>query len=158
MSREINDLERIIYEEVAAHAVKGTTPEEIAIQAGLGTEQQVREIMRRPDFHTVFSQLDHQAYTEWVENEKELEAVKAVKSQVRERASGYIDQLHALVSGADLKPEKRADILLALLKVSGTVGDEVVVEEVRLPGKQLASLEEVAEAIDTEREGKYGPN
>jgi hypothetical protein len=158
LAKEITELERAIYEEIAAHAVQGTEAAQIAIDAGLGTEQQVREIMRRADFHTVFSELDHEAYTEWVENEKELEAVKAVKSQVRERASTYVDQLHALVSGGDLKPEKRADILLALLKVSGTVSEDVVEEVIKLPAKQIAALDEARKAIDEEREGKYGPN
>lgn len=138
---ELSKKDRKNIEGVAALLAQGKTLEHISIDTALDLPY-LEQLTSSKAFKTLFLQIDPDAFHAWEENQKDVAAKKLVKTLARGDAVKHYEMLRDIVHAGDLTDKDRAAMLIKMLDLSGTTGDEVIEEIVQLSRASLANITE----------------
>lgn len=120
--------------EVAALISQGHAPNRIAEDRDLSALE-IEQVLDSEEFLTALEAYGEEVVNAWLETRAATKNM-SFRRRIADRMDTYYEELDKLATSAALKPEKRADILLALLKV-GSGGDSAPVERVEMPPQLL---------------------
>jgi hypothetical protein len=139
--------EVVYFEQIAGYLSKGVEPQQIQISTGLDLEF-INRCIAHPDFDTIFAKIDPAAYEAWKESQLDLIAKRRVKTKAREDAPDYYDRLKLLVTTSEeLRDVEKANLYKDLIKMSGVVDREEVVETTTLSPGQLDTIKEALREV-----------
>jgi hypothetical protein len=132
--------------EIAALIAAGHTPADIAADKNIA-QSDLDLILTSDAFGTALQEYGDsvvKAYQEYVEETDAQTARKFLSG----RLTQYVKELDEIITSRAIKPEKRADILLALLKFGAPADESLQQETVRL---SPATMENISRRMDEYR-------
>ena len=137
--------------EVAALIAEGWLPEKVRTEKDL-THQRLEEIFDSEEFRTALASHGDLAVAAFSKYREDTDAQTA-RNFLAGRITRYIKELDGLVTSSALKPEKRADILLALVRFGAPEDESLQRREVQLSPALLNNIAVRHRAFDRIREG-----
>lgn len=121
---------KVFGREVAAAVADGHSPEQISHKWDLSPIE-LEEIFESEPFTTALATYGHEVTEAWNETRASNRG-GSVRRKISENLNSYYEALDKLATGDGLKSEKRADILLALMRIAAPP-DEKPQEVVHMP-------------------------
>jgi hypothetical protein len=124
--------------EVAALIATGWEPKAIGEKHDLPTDK-LERIFESPEFAAALQGHGPDAVTAF----EELQVAAAAESAhhlLGRNLKGYLARLDELAMGSTLKPEKQADILMALVKYAAPADENLAEEEIRLAPSTMENI------------------
>lgn len=137
---------RIYLEEIAALVAKGLSPEQVSSKYDIDLPF-LEKCLSDPQFETIFSEIDPNAYESWKSSQNEQISKKRLKSRINEDAPGFYDLVADLVNNknSSLTDRERCDYALKLAAMSDAARKEVDVEHTVLSEHQIGMIKEALE-------------
>lgn len=135
--------------EVAALIAQGHAPDRIAERHDLDPNE-IEEILDSEEFTTALTEYGPEVVEAWAETRAAKKTI-SFRRRIAENLDLYAQELDKLAMSGQLKPEKRADILLALLK-AGSGPDDVRVQRVEMPPQLLENWARRTREFDEHKE------
>lgn len=139
MKLTLTPVERELFADLARRLAKGESPEQIAMGIDYPTSY-VEQLLLRADFEEFFRTSKPSEFDSWQKARESDDADLVVKHLARSYAVHNFKKLQALVDSGALKPPEEATARANLLKMSGTIGEEVKVETVKISSAHMAAL------------------
>lgn len=135
--------DKAAFEEIAKYLSKGLEPENIAIQTGLELDF-IHRCIANHEFDDIFENIDPENYKIWKQQQGELISQRRVKTQAQMDAPEHYAKLKQIADSGELRDGERALIYQTLIKMSGAVDKDDIVEKTVL---SKAQLDIIAEAL-----------
>lgn len=146
-ARKLNAAERELFSTLTRHLAEGHSVEEISREMDYPLSF-LEKLLLRPEFDSFFREKNQAAHRLWLTARETDEADEIVKHLARSNAVRNYKALQSLVDGDELKAEVKANYLERLIRMSGTIGDEIEVEVVKLSNNHIAAIRQAAKDID----------
>lgn len=140
-------VQRELFRKLARHLASGHSPEQIAREMDY-PQRIVEQLLLDEGFHDFFKEAHPKAFALWKEVRAEEDAEQIVQHYLRSMSLQNAKALQKLADSGDLKAADEARIREALLKMSGSLHEEAVVETVRISAQHLAALKEGMKEVD----------
>lgn len=138
------------FEEIAKYLSQGLAPSNISIKTGLELEY-IDKCIAHHEFDQVFENIDPEAYSNWKKTQAELIAQRRVKTQAQMDAPEHYEKLKQIADCGDLRDAEKAQIYQTLIKMSGAVDKDDVVEYVNLSPGQLDTIKDTLRELDDKK-------
>lgn len=138
---------RALFRELIKHLLQGLSTEQIAREMDY-PQGFLEQLLVREDFLAFFAEEEPEASANWQQTRVEEESDQIVQHYLREKSLHNAKKLQELADSGTLRPSEEKAVREILLKMSGTLKEEAVVEVVKISQAHLAALRESMAEVD----------